>query len=166
MLIQIHCAQHQLPSEYVLWGGDAGVRDAGEWCNCGSDEDEAGERAKSMPGWRGGVSGCAMLPRVWWLRNEAMCSSLWIFSCFLRSCGRLNDFGQNYKESIIGLATHLITPMLIVTLQWCGFRGTWTRRWLVMWSRLITVTSQFSQWQVKQRLPVDFRPTWSFVKWL
>lgn len=27
---------------------------------------------------------------LWW----AWCSSVWIFSCFLRSCGRLNDFWQ------------------------------------------------------------------------
>ena len=42
----------------------------------------------------------------------------------------------------------------------CGFRGTWTRMWEVMWSRLTVVVRQLDHPQVRLRLLVLLRPTW------
>lgn len=60
-------------------------------------------------------------------------------TCFFKSCGRLKLLPQ---------WVHL-----------CGFSGTWTRMWEVMWSRLTVVVRQLTHPQVKFKLLVDLRPT-------
>lgn len=73
---------------------------------------------------------------------ETPALSVWVFSCFLKSCGRLKPLRQ--------------------VSQRYGLEATWTRKWDVMWSLLAKVgTVHLSQRQVKQRLCCALRPTWA-----
>jgi len=75
----------------------------------------------------------------WWFGDK------FTFTCFLRSCGRLKALPQK---------SHL----------W-GFRGTWTRIWDVIWSRLTVVVLQEFHLQVRFKLFVLLRPTWRSQRW-